>query len=146
MPKIDNVLVLSEARIHELKDEKPAVEEFADVLLREAKALNRDVVEQSVRVAVDVGSLSWTVIEDQRKEFVVEKLRAIGNLDESQCNELFDKMDGMVPINSETKRRNVILSMKGDFHETWIMKCMFKLLFSALHFDDIHVSFLLLTF
>ena len=127
MPKIDNVLVLIEGRIRELKDEKPAMGDFIDVLIREATALNRGIEEQSVRVAVDVGELSWTVVEDQRKDSVVERLRAIGHLDESQCNQLFDKMDGMVPINAEAKRRrNLILSIKRDFHKKWIMKCMYS--------------------
>ena len=121
-----DTLVLSEVQIHESKDEKPATDDFADVLIREAKAFNHDVEEQSVRAAVDVGGLSWTVIENDRKEFVVGRLRGIGHLDESQCNELFDTMDGLVPFPPETARRNCILSMKRDLHEKWIMKCMYS--------------------
>ena len=122
-----DTLVLSEGRIHELKYEKPATDDFADVLIREAKAFNHDVEEQSVRAAVAVGGLSWTVIENERKELVVDRLRAIGHLNESQCNELFDKMDRLVAISPapETERRNCILSMKRDFHEKWVVKCMY---------------------
>ena len=104
------------------------MEDFGDALLRKVSVMNPNVSPESVRNVVKSGQLSWVTVEDQKKEFVVEILREIEDLDESQCNELFDKMDGMVPIEieSEEARRNCALSIKSIFYEKWIMKCMYS--------------------
>ena len=94
------------------------MDDFANVLVREATSINSKVEAQSVCSAIQKCGLSWKMVENQRKKTVVERLRAIENLDESQCNELFDKMDQMVPIDGDTERRNCIVE------RTWIMKCM----------------------
>ena len=104
------------------------MEDFGDALRREVSVLDPNVSAESVRNVVKSGRLSWAIVENQRKEFVVEILKDIEDLDESQCNELFDKMDGMVPfeIDSEDARRNCALSVKNIFYENWIMKCMYS--------------------
>ena len=79
---------------------------------------------ESVRKAVDEAGLSWVLFDDHVKGVVTERLRTIGNLDESQCNELFDKMNGMRSIEVERKRRTFILDMARILYEKWIMKCM----------------------
>ena len=109
-----------ERRLHELESDEHSEEDFADILVREAISINSNVKEESVRSAIDEGGLSWAVVEDLRKEDVVERLRVIQNLDESQCNELFDKMDGMVPVERDTKRRNCIIGL------SWITRCMYS--------------------
>ena len=101
------------------------MEEFGDVLLREVAVMDSNVSAQSVRNVIASGRLSWAVVEGHRKEFVVEILKDIDDLDESQCNELFDKMDRMVPIDPEEARRKSVLSMKRVLYEKWIMKCMY---------------------
>lgn len=100
------------------------MEKFADVLFREASSLNPDVEQQSVRDVVEVCDLSWMMIEDQRKEVVVERLRTIGNLDDSQCNQLFETLNGMVPVDRKAKGRTHFLNAKKNFYEKWIMKRM----------------------
>ena len=57
---------------------------------------------------------------------MVEKLKDIGNLDDSQCDKLFDKMDGMIPIDPKRRRRECVLKMKSIFYEKWITKCMYS--------------------
>ena len=96
------------------------MDDFTDVLVREAIAINSNVEAQSVCSAIEKYGLSWKMVEKQREKVVVERLRAIKNLDESQCNELFDKMDQMVPIDRDTHRRNCIVE------RNWIMKCMYN--------------------
>ena len=93
--------------------------------MRKANGINPNVEEQSVRNAIENGALSWTMIEDQSKEVVVERLRAIDDLDDDQCNELFEKLDRMIPTDPETKRREHILEVRTQFYEDWVMKCMY---------------------
>ena len=104
------------------------MEDFSDALLRKVSVMAPNVSAESVRNVVKSSRLSWAIVENQRKEFVVERLREIEDLDESQCKELFDKMEGMVPneIDSEDARRNCALSIKNIFYEKWIMKCMYS--------------------
>lgn len=109
-----------ESRAQELEDDELSKEMFVDALFREAKALNSDVDERSVRVAINDGDLSWAVIEDQKKHVMVQTLRGIENLDESQCKNLFEKMDGLVPTKRRWMRRACALRMKSNFCE----KCM----------------------
>ena len=116
----------SENRIHEVNDEKSNVESFDNVVIREATAINSNVKEDSVRRAIERGALSWEMIENQRKDFIVGKLRVIAELDETQCNTLFRKLDGMIPIAPEMKRRNSILKMRRIFYQKWIMKCVYS--------------------
>ena len=108
----------SECQLRDCEEEKDAVDDFADVLVREATAIDSKVEAQSVSSAIHKCGLSWQIMENQRKKVVVERLREIGNLNESQCNDLFDKMDEMVPIDRDTQRRNCIVERK------WIMKRM----------------------
>ena len=96
------------------------MEDFADALICEATAINSKVEAQSVCSAIEKYDLSWKMVENQRKKLVLERLRTIENLDESQCDELFDKMDQMVPIDRDTQRRNCIVA------RNWIMKCMYS--------------------
>ena len=111
---------IAERRRHELESDEHS-EDFADILVREAISLNPNVEEESVRTAINEGGLSWTVVEDRRKEDVLERLRVIQNLDESQCKELFDKMDGMIPVERDTKRRQCIVELN------WITRCMYSI-------------------
>ena len=114
------MIKIPECRLHELESDKQAVEDFADILVREATSINFDVDEESVRSAIDERGLSWAVVEDRRKEVVMQRLQVIQNLDESQCNELFDKIDGMVPVERDTKRRQCIVELN------WMTKCMYS--------------------
>ena len=82
-------------RIKELDDDKLVSENFVHILVREALTINSNVEESSIRKAVEVGGLSWEMMESQGKEVLVEKLKAIELLDEPQCNALFDKMNGL---------------------------------------------------
>ena len=109
-----------------MENEKNNVENFGDCLLRQASDVNSNVTMESVQKAAEPGGLSWEIFEDQRKDDIVEKLRAIENLDESQCNELFQKLNGMRPNELKRKQRDYILSIKRDFYENWIMKCMYS--------------------
>ena len=97
-----------------------------DVLLREVDAIDPTVTAESVENMIEYGGLSWAEVESQRKEVVVGKLRAIGNLDEHQCGKLFDKLDVMMSIDPEIKRRNSILFARRFFHGKWITKCMYS--------------------
>ena len=100
------------------------METFADAVVREATVINSNVDEDSVRKAIQCGSLSWKVIENQRKDVIVGKLRVIAELDDNQCTALFQKLDGMIPIAPVTERRNRISQMRSVFYQKWIMKCM----------------------
>ena len=104
-------------RMREIQDEKPVLGHFADVLIREAIAMNANINEQSARNVIESSALSWAVMENQRKEVIVERLRAIEHLDESQCNELFDKMDKWI-LQQPNKRQDCIVALNR------IMKCM----------------------
>ena len=119
-------VLYSESTTRELNSGSVAVENFVDAVVREATAINSNVDKNSVREAIERGGLSWKVIENQRKDFIVGQLRAIKKLDESQCNALFQKLDGMIPIPPETERRSSILKMRDIFHQKWIMKCMYS--------------------
>ena len=112
---------LTESQLRKLENENPANDNFADILLREANAINSKVDAQSVCSAME--------IEDQKKVSVVDRLTAIIRL--------FDKIDGMVPIDSKRERRDYIIKMKRIFYEKWIMKCMYRICsrFSV----DVHV-------
>lgn len=77
--------------------------------------------EQSIRKAIEDGGLSWAVIENLRKKIAVGRLKAIENLDESQCNVLFDKLDGMIPTDPKTHKINMIAD------QMWILKCMYSI-------------------
>ena len=115
-----------ENRVHEVNDEKANVESFDDAVIREATAINSKVKGECVREAIELGGLSWGMIENQRKDFIVGKLRVIAELDETQCNTLFEKLDGAVPIAPEMERRNRVLQIRRMFHQKWIMKCMYS--------------------
>ena len=115
-----------ESRIQEFNDEKLVSEDFVRALIREAMVVNSNVEEQSIREAIEVGALSWEMIENQGKEVFVEKMKTIELLDESQCNELFDKINGMTPTELQRKRRDYVLTVIRRFYEKWIMKCMYS--------------------
>ena len=116
-PNYVQFINLSECQLHAFEEAKVAVDHFADVLVRKAIAINSKVEAESVINVIKNGGLSWKMVKNQRKNVVVQRLRAIENLDESQCNELFDKMDQTVPVDRDTQRRNCIVERK------WIMKC-----------------------
>ena len=116
----------SESAVHEVNNDSTIVKNFVDAVVRQATAINSDVKKECVRETIERSGLSWAVIENQRKDLIVEKLRAIAELDETQCNELFEKLDGMIPIAPETERRNRILQMRRVFYQKWIMKCMYS--------------------
>ena len=71
-------------RKRELDDDKLVSAEFVRIFVREAITINPNVEESAVRKAVEVGALSWKMMENQSKEVVVDKLKAIDLLDESQ--------------------------------------------------------------
>ena len=116
----------SEHNLNEMEIEKDSAENFEVCLLRQVSAINSNVISESVQKAVEHVDFSWEMFEYQRKEVVLERLKTIENLNESQCNELFDKMNGMKPTEMRRKRRNCVLSVKRDFYENWIMKCMYS--------------------
>ena len=53
------------------------------------------------------------------------KLIVIAELDETQCDELFEKLDGAVPIAPEMERQKRIFKKRDIFYQKWIMKCMY---------------------
>ena len=112
-------------RINELNDDKLVSENFVCALVREAMVTNSNVEELDVRKAVEVGALSWEMMVNQGKEAFVEKMKAVDVLDESQCNELFDKMNGLRPTELQGKRRDYVLTVIRRFYEKWIMKCTY---------------------
>ena len=116
---------LSECQLRAFEEAQVAEDAFADILVREATAINSNVQAQSVCSAIEKFDLSWEMVEDQRKQVVVKRLLAIEDLDESQCNRLFDKLDGMIPIQRDTQRRNCIVE------RMWIMNCTCSLSLSA---------------
>ena len=95
------------------------------ILIRDVSAINSNVEETSIRKAIEVGALSWEMIENQGKEVLLKKLKAIDLLDESQCNELFDKINGMKPSGLQRKRRDYVLMLIRVFYSKWIMNCMY---------------------
>ena len=112
--------------LNELENERFTVENFEGALLREASALNYDVTVDSIRKVVESVDLSWSMIEDQNKQSVMEKFKAIENLDEAQCNALFDKMNEMRSIELKKKKQDIILSMIRILCDGWVMKCMYR--------------------
>ena len=100
------------------------MDDFDDILVHAATAINSKVEAHSVRDAIARGNLSWLTVEDQTKEVVVRKLRAIEHLEEAQCIELFDKIHGMILTQPERKRRDYIFKIIRGFYAKWIMKCM----------------------
>ena len=100
------------------------MDNFDNILVREATAINSKVEAHSARDAIERGNLSWSTVEDQTKEVVVRKLRTIEHLDEAQCIELFDKIHGMILIQPERKRRDYIFKIIRGFYARWIMKRM----------------------
>ena len=108
-----------------MDDEKLVSEDFVHILVREALIINSNAEESSFRKAVEVGQLSWEMIENEGKEVMVEKLKAVDLLDEPQCNELFDKINGMRPTELQRKRRDYLLTVIRRFYEKWITKCMY---------------------
>ena len=109
----------------EMDDEKLLSEDFMLIFVREALTINSNIEESSFRKAVEVGALSWEMFENEGKEALVEKLRAIDLLDQSQCNALFDKMNGLRPTELQRKRRDYVLTVIRSFYEKWIMKCTY---------------------
>lgn len=109
-------------RLHVIADEEAAVKDFAEILVHEATTINSNVVDQAIRTAIDKSGLSWAVIEDQRKEIIVARLREIVNLDEVQCVKLFHELDQMIPIEGNIKRWECFVEM------IWITKCMYSVL------------------
>ena len=99
---------------------------FQVLLLGEVSAIDSNATIESVENVVGRDGLSWEMFEYQRKEDIVEKLKAIDNLDESHCAVLFDKLNEMRPTELNRKHRDCILSIKSDFYEKWIMKCMYS--------------------
>ena len=114
------------SRVKEMDDEKLVSEDFVHILVREALTINSNVEESVVRKAVEVGGLSWEMMESQAKEVLVEKLKAIELLDEPQCNALFDKINGMRPTELQRKKRDYMLTVIRSIYENWIMKCMYS--------------------
>lgn len=107
-----------------MESENQTEDDFADILVREAIAINSTVEAHSVRSAIALGKLSWLTFEDQTKELVVSKLRAIESFDESQCDELFVKIHGMILMQPARKKRDYVLKITREFYANWIMKCM----------------------
>ena len=113
-------------KLNELENEKCTVGNFGDALVREASALNADVTVESLQKVVEFDDLSWSMIVDHRKQMVIEKLKAIEDLDEAQCNLLFLKMKEIRPIEPKKKKQEFIFSMIRILCEGWIMKCMYS--------------------
>ena len=89
-----------------------------EFLHREATAINSNVGEESVRKVVEIGALSWEMIEDQRKAVVMGRLRAIDHLDETQCHSLYRKLS-----NRGVRFREKIVK---NIYKSWIRKCMYS--------------------
>ena len=106
--------------------EKGKVENLGGLLLRQVSAINSNVTRESVRNVVKYGGLSWEMFEYKRKEDVLEELKAIEDVNESRCDELFDTLNEMRPTEMKRKKRDCILSIKRDFYDLWIMKCMYS--------------------
>ena len=122
-----NAVLRTERNLNELENEKNNMENFEVCLLREVTDINSNLTVEAVRKAVEHSGLSWDIFEDQRKKDIVEKLQSIANLNESQCNTLFDNLNEIRPNELKRKKRDSILSMKRDFYEKWILKCMYSL-------------------
>ena len=90
---------------------------FSAVLLRELTAMNINVDSKSVH------HVSWEMVEDRNKDFVVKRLKKIVNLDETKCNDLYRTIDSMTPIVQEENLRDI----KQGLYEEWILKCMLTL-------------------
>ena len=101
--------------MHILHSEHHLQDGIVEFLLREATAINSNVEEKSVQEVVELGGLSWQMIEDQRKGVVMGRLRAIGHLDETQCNELYHKMELDI-----SRYREIVIR----YYNSWFMKCM----------------------
>ena len=106
------------------ENEKGTEENFGVLFLRQVSAIDSNITIESVQNLVGRYGLSWEMFEYQTKEDVVKRLRGIENLSESQCCLLFDELNRMRPNEMKRKRRDCILSIKRDFYENWIMKCM----------------------
>ena len=117
---------LSETRLHELANENHAMEDFAGVLAREAIAINSKVETHSVRSAIERDNLSWSTVEDQSKEFLVERFKAIENLDEDQRIALFDQIYAMTLKQPARKRRDYVFKIINGFYLKWIIECMYS--------------------
>lgn len=110
----------------ESENDKSTTKSFGEVLLREGAIINPNVSAKSVERAMTDGNLSWTLVENQRKHVVIERLGAITGFDETQCDRLFDKLDGMIPTDSETEQAKAIAAVKNVFYKSWLMKCMHR--------------------
>ena len=53
-----------ENRVHAVSDENCNVESFDDAVIREATAINSNVKKECVREAIELGGLSWEMIEN----------------------------------------------------------------------------------
>lgn len=113
----DKLLPFVAVFLHILHSERHLKDGIMKCLLREATAINSNVDDESVRKVVDVGAVSWEMIEDQPEEVVMGRLRAINDLDESQCNKLYHKMES-----DRRKYREIVKS----FYISWFMKCMYS--------------------
>ena len=82
--------------------------------------MNPAVTIQCIQRTVKEANLSWDMVEDRDRKFVVKILRTIEDLDEDQCNTLYQRIDGMTPIVMEMKIRDI----KTYIYDRWIMKCM----------------------
>ena len=69
--------------------------------------MNINIDSKSVHKMVKMHGLSWVMVEDRNKDFVVKRLKKIVNLDETQCNDLYRTMDSMTPIVQEENLRDI---------------------------------------
>lgn len=126
-----------ERNLCDLENDKSTMS-FVEALLRETAIINPNLSVESVMKAIQDGNLSWTFVENQRKNVVVERLGVIQGFDEIQCCRLFEKLDGMIPTHWIEEKSNAIAAIKNIFYECWLMKCMY----SVSKRNDAHVHVL----
>ena len=100
---------------------------IATVLVQESIALNSNVNIKAVQTMVTDSALSWDMIDDQHREFVMKRLRIIEDLDEDQCNALYRKIDDMAFIVVGRKMAEWLRDIKSTLDGKWIQKRMSSL-------------------
>ena len=77
-----------------------------------------------VQCMVEESDLSWKMVENQSRESIMKILRTITDLNEDQCNTLYQRLDEKTSIVFGRKMSQWLRDVKNVLYDKWICKCM----------------------
>lgn len=105
---------------------------FSQVVMRATSAMNTGIDDSSARNALQNANLSWSVLQDEHKESVMERFQNILNLSKAQSLNVYNSMKG---YETNTLHRDLTqcLCWLHRSLQQFVLRCMLPCAFQSLY-------------